>query len=85
MNDKILDLIAKQKLSIVEVTESCVVPSYLLDEPDDPESYVDDSSSDIMLEIRRPDGKAICRGDQYDVIEFLKSEVQTAGDNDDAQ
>lgn len=85
MDKQILDLIKQQRLSIVEVTTSVVVPEYLLDSPDDPQSYVDDSDDDIALEVREPSGKVICRGDQYDVIEFLKATAQMAGKRHDAE
>ena len=74
-NQKRLNYINSHNLHIEEHTIINVDPTQLLEDPADPESYVDDSTTNIYLSLLSSHGKQLVSGTYDDVISYVDSQI----------
>ena len=74
-NQKRLNYINSHNLHIEEHTIINVDPTQLLEDPADPESYVDDSTINIYLSLSTCDGKQLVIGDSEDLMAYIDAQI----------
>lgn len=74
-NQKLLNYINSHNLHVEEHTIINVDPTQLLEDPADPESYVDDSTTNIYLVLSSSDGKQLATGDFDDLISYIDAQI----------
>ena len=74
-NTQRLNYINSHNLHIEEHTIINVDLTQLLEDPADPESYVDDSTTNIYLSLSTCDGKQLVSGTYDDVISYVDSQI----------
>lgn len=74
-NQKRLNYINSHNLHIEEHTIINVDLDQLLEDPADPESYVDDSTTNIYLSLLSSQGKQLVSGTYDDVMSYVDSQI----------
>lgn len=74
-NQKLLNYINSHNLHIEEHTIIDVDQEQLLEDPADPESYVDDSTTNIYLSLSTCDGKQLVIGDSEDLMAYIDAQI----------
>ena len=74
-NQKRLNYINSHNLHIEEHTIINVDPEQLLEDPLDPDSYVDDSTTNIYLSLLASDGKQLVSGTCDDVMSYVNAQI----------
>ncbi|WP_323074644.1 hypothetical protein [Limosilactobacillus reuteri] len=74
-NQKRLNYINSHNLNIEEHTIINVDQEQLLEDPADPESYVDDSTINIYLSLSTCDGKQLVIGDSEDLMAYIDAQI----------
>ena len=74
-NTQRLNYIIRHDLHAEEHTIINVDPTQLLEDPADPESYVDDSTTNIYLSLLSSNGKQLVSGTYDDVMSYIDSQI----------
>lgn len=74
-NQKRLNYINSHNLHIEEHTIINVDPTRLLEDPADPDSYVDDSTTNIYLSLLSSHGKQLVIGDSEDLMTYIDAQI----------
>lgn len=74
-NQKRLNYINSHNLHIEEHTIINVDPEQLLEDPLDPDSYVDDSTTNIYLILLSSHGKQLVSGTYDDVMSYVNAQI----------
>ena len=74
-NTQRLNYIISHNLHAEEHTIINVDPTQLLEDPADPESYVDDSTTNIYLSLSTCDGKQLVIGDSEDLMAYIDAQI----------
>ena len=74
-NQKRLNYINSHNLHIEEHTIIDVDPEQLLEDQLDPDSYVDDSTTNIYLSLLASNGKQLVIGDSEDLMAYIDAQI----------
>ena len=76
LQNKIINYIHTHNLDINEVTTIDVIPEYFLDNPDEPDYYINDLGTSIELTLTNSQDKVLAHGTSDDIINYLKKQVK---------
>ena len=76
LQNKIINYIRTHNLDINEVTTIDVMPEYFLDNPDEPDNYINDLVTSIELTLTNSQDKVLAHGTSDDIINYLKKQVE---------
>lgn len=76
LQNKIINYIHTHNLDINEVTTIDVIPEYFLENPDEPDNYINDLGTSIELTLTNSQDKVLAHGTSDDIINYLKKQVE---------
>ena len=76
LQNKIINYIHTHNLDINEVTTIDVIPEYFLDNPDEPDNFVNDLWTIIELTLTNSQDKVLAHGTSDYIINYLKKQVE---------